>query len=216
MMIHAYNELYLNDAKINLANMFDYGINDLKMKSDWLASLFVTTGYAEKFESGNPSVISGMSGQELARAIVQKAYKEKKFPNPKTKEGCSPEYWAGWALAEYQWYSGKTFKDIFERISMPEIIDMYKLYHEMDISQFIENMDKRYSAVKLETKLKKIRENRNISQSELANLSGVKIRSIQMYEQRVNDIDKAQAATLYKLSRVLGCSIEALLENPMQ
>ena len=216
MMIHAYNELYLNDAKINLANMFDYGVNDLKMKSDWLASLFVTTGYAEKFESGNPSVISGMSGQELVRAIVEKVYKEREFPSPKTKEGCSPEYWAGWALAEYQWYSGKTFKDIFERISMTEIIDMYKLYHEMDISQFIENMDKQYSAVELETKLKKIRESRNISQSELANLSGVKIRSIQMYEQRANDIDKAQAATLYKLSRVLGCSIEALLENPMQ
>ena len=30
----------------------------------------------------------------------------------------------------------------------------------------------------------------------------------------VNDIDKAQARTLYKLSRVLGCSIEDLLENP--
>jgi hypothetical protein len=35
-----------------------------------------------------------------------------------------------------------------------------------------------------------------------------------MYEQRGNDIDKAQAKILYKLSRVLGCSIEDLLENP--
>ena len=62
--------------------------------------------------------------------------------------------------------------------------------------------------------LKTIRENRGISQVELAALSGVKLRSIQMYEQKVNDIDKAQARTLYKLSRVLGCSIEDLLENP--
>ena len=30
----------------------------------------------------------------------------------------------------------------------------------------------------------------------------------------LNDIDKAQVRTLYKLSRVLGCSIEDLLENP--
>ena len=37
-----------------------------------------------------------------------------------------------------------------------------------------------------------------------------------MYEQRVNNIDKAQAQTLYKLSRVLGCDIEDLLENPIQ
>jgi len=30
--------------------------------------------------------------------------------------------------------------------------------------------------------------------------SGVKLRSIQMYEQRINNIDKAQAGTVYKLS----------------
>ena len=40
--------------------------------------------------------------------------------------------------------------------------------------------------------------------------------SIQMYEQRVNDIDKAQAQTIYKLSRVIGCSMEDLLEKPME
>lgn len=49
-----------------------------------------------------------------------------------------------------------------------------------------------------------------------ADLSGVKLRSIQMYEQKSNDIDKAQARTLYKISRVLGCNIEDILENPMK
>ena len=59
-----------------------------------------------------------------------------------------------------------------------------------------------------------IREARGVSQAQLAELSGVAKRSIQLYEQRVNDIDKAQSQTLYKLSRVLGCAIEDLLENP--
>ena len=53
------------------------------------------------------------------------------------------------------------------------------------------------------------------SQAELAKASGVSLRSIQMYEQRVNDIDKAQAQTVYKLSRVIGCEMEDLLEKPM-
>ena len=91
---------------------------------------------------------------------------------------------------------------------------MYPTYHEMDITQFIESMDRRYNEVVLDTKLKKIRESRQISQTELSKLSGVSLRSIQLYEQKVNDIDKAQAQTLYKLSRVLGCAIEDLLENP--
>ena len=62
--------------------------------------------------------------------------------------------------------------------------------------------------------MRKIRESRQISQSELSKMSGVSLRSIQLYEQKVNDIDKAQAQTLYKLAHALGCSIEDLLENP--
>ena len=64
--------------------------------------------------------------------------------------------------------------------------------------------------------MKKLRESRGLSQTELAKISGVSLRSIQMYEQRVNDIDKAQAQTIYKLSRVIGCSMEDLLEKPME
>ena len=84
----------------------------------------------------------------------------------------------------------------------------------MDLSNFVEAMETRYNAVILDTKLKKIREARGLSQQELSDLSGVKIRSIQLYEQKVNDIDKAQAQTLYKLARVLGCNMEDLLEKP--
>lgn len=216
MMTHAYSELYLNDAKNSLSTFFDYMINDCKYKADWAATLFIITGYSYQFERGNPSIVSGMSGIELAHAVIKKTYTCKKPPTPKQKEDCSPEYWAGWALAEYQWFTGRNFKDIFEHVPMSKIIRMYSVYHEMDISQFIESMETFYNEKVFEAKLKTIRENRGISQSELANLSGVNLRSIQMYEQKVNNIDKAQAQTLYKLSRVLGCNIEDLLENPMK
>ena len=93
---------------------------------------------------------------------------------------------------------------------------MYSVYHEMDISKFIETMDEICAAVLPECRLKKLRESRGLTQAELAKVSGVSLRSIQMYEQRVNDIDKAQAQTIYKLSRVIGCSMEDLLETPME
>ena len=146
--------------------------------------------------------------------IIMYAYMNYKFPEKIFSEERSEVYWAGWALAEYQWATCRRFKDIFSRIPLSEIVTMYSVYHEMDIGHFIEDMNKKYMSVTQEIHLKTIRENRGISQVELAALSGVKLRSIQMYEQKVNDIDKAQARTLYKLSRVLGCSIEDLLENP--
>ncbi|MBO4761965.1 MAG: helix-turn-helix transcriptional regulator, partial [Lachnospiraceae bacterium] len=64
-----------------------------------------------------------------------------------------------------------------------------------------------------ETNLKRIRSSYGCTQSELANRSGVSLRSIQMYEQRNKDINKASAETLYRISKVLGCNIESLLEK---
>ncbi len=80
---------------------------------------------------------------------------------------------------------------------------MYRVFHEMDLTNFVESMEKRYHSVVLETKLKSIREARGLSQAELAEQSGVKKRMIQLYEQKVNDIDKAQAQTLYNQNSLL-------------
>ena len=215
-MTHAYNELYLNNAKSCLSTFFDYAINVCLLEPDWLTRLFVYTGYAEQFERGNPSLIAGMSGVELACNVINKVYGNKDLPKPVYSEECSPEYWAGWALAEYQWYTGRRFREIFDRVALSKIIEMYPVYHEMDITSFIADMEELYKAAEGDSNLKRIRENRGLSQSELAEQSGVKLRNIQMYEQRVNDIDKAQGQILYKLSRVLGCNIEDLLEHPMQ
>ena len=214
-MTHAYNKSYLSNAKNRLAQFFDYTINDCKFNSDWTAMMFVQSGYAEQFERGNPAVLAGMSGIELAHRVINKIYKEKELPPPSFSDDKSPEYWAGWALAEYQWYTGKRFKDIFEYAPLSKIVSMHSVYHEMDITQFIDTLNQLYDKKDADTKLKQIRESRGLSQTELAVESGVHLRSIQMYEQKANDIDKAQAKTLYKLSRVLGCEIEDLLENPM-
>lgn len=214
-MTRAYNESYLNDAKDTLSQCFDYLINDCDISPDWAATLFLSSGYAAQFECGNPAVLSGMSGVELAKAIVQKTYKNKPLPERKFGAGLSAAYWTGWALAEFQWFSGRRFQDIFEHMKLSEILLMYPVYHEMDIQQFLNAMEERCSQSFLETKLKRLRESRGLSQADLAKQSGVKLRSIQLYEQRVNDIDKAQAQTVYKLARVIGCRSEDLLENPM-
>lgn len=63
-----------------------------------------------------------------------------------------------------------------------------------------------------ELTLKKIRINKGISQSDLANQSGVSLRTIQEYEQGRKSLNKASGETLYKLSKALNCNIEDLLD----
>jgi DNA-binding transcriptional regulator YiaG len=215
-MIHAYDKLCLNKAKRTLAIMFDYAVNDCGYDIDWFAQLFMKSGKAKQFETGNSAVVMGMSGVELAKSVVVEIYQEDITIEAAQPMDKSPEYWAGWALADYQWYSAYRFKDIFEKVKMSDIVRMYPTFHEMDIRQFYDAMNDRMDSIQLETKLKRIREARGLSQAKLAEESGVQLRSIQMYEQRNNDIDKAQAKTLYRLALTLGCNIEDLLEKPLK
>lgn len=63
------------------------------------------------------------------------------------------------------------------------------------------------------TNLKHIRTSKGYSQKQLAELSGVSLRSIQMYEQRNKDINKAQSESLHRLAKALSCTMEELLEE---
>ena len=59
--------------------------------------------------------------------------------------------------------------------------------------------------------LKKQRKLAGLTQKELADATGVKIRMIQDAQQNYQDISKAEFATVFKLSRCLGCLPEDLL-----
>lgn len=60
--------------------------------------------------------------------------------------------------------------------------------------------------------LKTFRQERKLTQEELALLSGVNIRSIRSYEQGQNKLSKAQGYILLMLAKALDCSIENLLK----
>ena len=61
--------------------------------------------------------------------------------------------------------------------------------------------------------MKRIREQKHLSQGQLAIKSKVSLRAIKSYEQRYRDINKASASTLSKLANALGCDMNDLLEN---
>ena len=61
--------------------------------------------------------------------------------------------------------------------------------------------------------LKRIREERNLTQAQLSEKSGVNLRMVQYYENGFKDINKAQAIALYHVANALECKIEDLLET---
>lgn len=61
--------------------------------------------------------------------------------------------------------------------------------------------------------LKLIREEKGISQAQLAKRARVSLRSIQMMEQGHRDINKAQVLTVIQLAEALGCDIYDILNE---
>ena len=114
-------------------------------------------------------------------------------------------------MARYQWYSVRSFASIIRFMPFSVVLDMYPTLHEADITKFYSAANEIFIRKCPETNLKRIREAAGLSQSKLAVEAGVSLRSIQMYEQRKKDINKAQAMTIAKIARTLGCEIEDLI-----
>ncbi len=82
----------------------------------------------------------------------------------------------------------------------------------MGFRKFCERLNELYREANPETKLKQLRQQAGLSQSELAEQSGVPVRTIQQYEQRQKSINKAQAEYLMMLANALQCKAEDLIE----
>lgn len=91
---------------------------------------------------------------------------------------------------------------------------MYQKYHEMDIRQFVCALDemRAHHQQRQVARLQEYRRRICLSQKELAEKADVPLRTIQQYEQRRKDINKAQAEYVIKLSQVLCCKPQELME----
>ena len=211
-MIYAYDEKYLDDAMRNLGEAFDYAANPCKIEPDDFIELFIASGYAERFEKGNPKVISGLSGTELVMEVTAKAGLSIDFPEAQIEYDYSPEYWCGWILAYYQWKTGKSFRDIHSSISMKEIYKLYSTLHEASEEKFVDTVNAIISNQKKPTKLQQQRKHCGYSQRELAEKSGINLRTLQQYELGAKELRKASVQTVMALATVLGCKPEDLIE----
>ena len=183
-MIYAYDKVYLRIAQRSLGEMLSYAVYDLGYELEDYYKIFLQSEYSMRFSKGDLFVITGMSGAELAIRVLDIPDDDIIMPSYNTAK--SQEYWTGWILAYYQWENGKTFEMIDKEMSL---------------------------AARAETYLKKLRKRAGISQSILAEETGIPVKTIQQYEQRRKDINKAQVEYVVRLSKALCCEPQDILEE---
>ena len=221
-----------------MAHMLDFAVHDLRQDATAFFELFIATGIADRFGSGDIRLITGTSGVELAYRVLGSSGISQERVSYRYTSGRSREYWAGYALGRYQMEKSVPFTDILSAVSLQEMITLCDGYRESEIRSIMDSMswmdsltipdhmneehyrefsshiDNRLTSVRSssDTRLKLLRIRSGFSQSGLAAASGVPVRTIQQYEQRQKDINKAAFGSIIKLAAAIGCEPSALIE----
>ena len=167
-MTRAYQEIYLNKAQSVLGDAFDYAINTCGIAGNDFIKLFSASTVSGRMENGEPAALAGMSGIEIASEIISETMGKELSPKQKERFDRSKEYWIGWAVAYYQWYSCRKYSEIFKVLSFDALSQMYYTLHEADITKFVDIVNERMREYFPETNLKRIRVVYGCTQSELA------------------------------------------------
>lgn len=212
-MMRAYRQYYLEDAMGVLGAAVEAAVMLFKVPLAKFWPLFLASPYADRFAKGDPFVIAGKSGWELAAAVLEEAGVAFPHVRPDELRARTPEYWAGWALAQYQWYRGFSFAEIEAFAPMTFVVSLYIPYHEMSILQFYDAMDAEYRKVHPETRLKELRKAAGMTRDQLGARAQVSARRIEQYEQRLRDINSARAEDFLALAMALNVEPRYLLER---
>ena len=185
-----YSEIYLDEAMRNMGEMIEYGEEACGLEQDLLLRIFIRSGYADRWEKGDPRVICGLSGTELCRRLIVES---------------GEAYWRGFVLAYYQWYSCRTFSEILKFIGWKDLHRMYPAYHTASEEKTVDELEALLQRRGSVSRLQMYRKRLGLSQQELSEKSGVNLRTLQEYEVGRKDLCRAAAGTVLLLSRALWC-----------
>lgn len=208
-MIRAYDEMYVEGAMIRLGDMLEYACLDLDYDPDGFFKMFISSGIARRFEIGDVSVVAGRSGPELAQMVLSSVDHVNDFMEPTWREDRSDLYWCGWALAYYQWHENKSFREIWNSVSIRMMQKMYSTLHEADISKTVDVMNSMLLPSR-KSPVQVLRLTRGMTQQELATAAHMSVSQLQRIEYGERKVENLSLKTALTLAKALGVEVSEL------
>lgn len=214
-MIRAYSDMYLEGAMLRLGDMLEYACLDCGYDPDAFWKMFIHSGIADSFASGNVAIIAGKSGPEIAYMVLELEEKKTSLPKPAWRENRSDLFWCGWILAYYQWYTNQSFADIWKDISIRTLQKMYVTLHEADINKAVDIMQALQKPVQQKRSLADMRKIKGLTQQELAERAHMSVSQLQRLEYGERKVENLSLKTALALAKALNIEVEELYELKM-
>ena len=119
-------------------------------------------------------------------------------------------YWCGYIYFELHLRMNKPFSYLFLKLPLSKLLDMYPVYHEMDITQVeecITSIDKDNTIVKLLCKKKKT------TLAKLSKETGISINTIKKYASGDEHLYAASFQNIVKISRCFDTPLSLFVEK---
>ena len=210
--MRAYDRTYLEGVMNSLGSMLDYAVNGYGQDLELFYLRFLSSHVPGRIENRNPRYLAGLSGIELALLVAYDTGLDIPVMDYKIDRG-SPEFWTGFSIAYIQWYYNYSFELIDLRwLPIRELYLSYPTLHEADLSRLIDFFEHRLGSSDVPgSYVKKARKASGITQQDLSEMTGCKLRTIRSYEQGQVDIGNASARDVLNISSVIGCSPDRIL-----
>lgn len=215
--MHPYDAGRLEAAMNALGKAFDFADKHLEGGMDAFWRLFADSAVARTFdgpgarpaiESSGIELVLAVTGSSAAEGLEAMLLNERHLPHAERGRA----RWCGRALARHQWETGTSFHDILLYLSPEDLRGLYEGCRNLPLDEVSRLIERDFARAASPTRLRRRRDAAGLSQAQLARASGVSLRAIQQYEQCKKDINHAQAASVLRLARTLGCRVEDLLE----
>ena len=210
----AYSESYLSDAMENMGEMMEYASIACGLDMNDFFMRLRISGIASDWESGDPIYISGMSGTELCRRVIELTSDNlSDFPPALICYDTGAEYWCGWIMAYLQWRLDASFAAIMRAADFDELMRIYPVMHtasEERCAAYVAGLMSQ-TDTNVQSRLQFYRHRLGLTQRQLAERSDVNLRTLQQYESGSKDIKKAAAVNVIRLAHTLHCTPEDLI-----
>lgn len=207
-----YIDHYTENAIDNFANALDYVYVDQKKDIKNFIDMFIKCGLAKEYYLLNPVYVLGLSGKELVKKTYELnniIYKERRIKKTYKK---SIAYFVGVISLTYCYRRDIPIEIFFKKVKIDDLFKLYYPLHEADITKIIKILDEYLKKKSETTNLAYYRKILKLTQKELADLSGISVRSISLYEEKEKDISKASYATVEKIARALHTEPKNIIE----
>lgn len=194
----------IQDIRDTFARYFVIAINN-KMHPAAFTDYLINSKYVMEIEKGNLFEISDISVEEGYHSIVgNNIAKDDSFGI------YNDAYWCGHCYFELFLTLHKPFSYLFLKLPLAEMLDLYKVYHEMDISQLEEYFHDRE---KEETILRLLCKRHRCSINKLSKATGISVNTLNKYRSSDKSLYSASFQNIYRISKYLDTPISLFVEE---